>query len=69
MVVSLLKIPEPWVLSVDRTEWHFGNCVCNILVLGMAIPLVWTILEKLGNSNTLERMQLLSRFLERLGLN
>ncbi|WP_346293067.1 IS4 family transposase [Sphaerothrix gracilis] len=72
MVVSLLKIPEPWVLSVDRTEWHFGSCVFNILVLGVvhqgvAIPLVWTMLEKPGNSNTLERMQLLSRFLERFG--
>lgn len=68
----MLKIPEPWVLSVDRAEWHFGTCVFNILVLGgvhqgVAIPLVWTMLEKPGNANTLERMQLLSRFLEHFG--
>ena len=31
---------------------------------GVAIPLVWTRLDKRGNSHTLERMQLFSRFLE-----
>ena len=35
MVVTLLKIPEPWVLCVDRSEWHFGSCGFNILVLGV----------------------------------
>ena len=68
-VVALLKIPQPWVLSVDRTEWQLGKRVFNLLVLGVvhqgvAIPLVWTILNKRGNSNTVERMQLFSRFLE-----
>ena len=28
-VVSLMGIPEPWVLSVDHTEWKFGNCTFN----------------------------------------
>ena len=60
-IVSLLGIPQPWVLSIDRTEWQFGQTVFNILVLGVvhegvAFPLVWTMLEKRGNSNTLERM-------------
>jgi len=22
-VVALMAIPEPWVLSIDRTEWQF----------------------------------------------
>lgn len=25
-VVALMAIPEPWVLSIDRTEWQFGDC-------------------------------------------
>ena len=67
-IVGLLDIPEPWVLSIDRTEWKFGQTVFNILVLGVvyegvALPLVWTMLDKRGNSNTLERMELLSRFI------
>ena len=62
-IVGLLNIPEPWVLSIDRTEWKFGQTVFNILVLGVvyegvALPLVWTMLDKRGNSNTLERMEL-----------
>jgi hypothetical protein len=24
-VVALMAIPEPWVLSLDRTEWQFGD--------------------------------------------
>lgn len=71
-IVGLLVIPEPWVLSIDRTEWKFGHTVFNILVLGVvyegvALPLVWTMLDKRGNSNTLERMQLLSRFIATFG--
>ena len=71
-IVGLLDIPEPWVLSIDRTEWKFGQTVFNILVLGVvhegvALPLVWTMLDKRGNSNTLERMQLLSRFIAAFG--
>jgi hypothetical protein len=69
-VVALMKIPEPWVLSVDRTEWQFGNCTFNILMLGVvhqgvAFPLVWCLLDKQGNSNTGERMKLFGQFLER----
>lgn len=57
------------MLSVECTKWYLRGCVFNILVLGVvhqevAIPLVWTLLDKPGNSNTLERMQLLSRLLE-----
>jgi len=34
-VVALMNIPEPWVLSLDRTQWQFGKCVFNILMLGV----------------------------------
>jgi Transposase DDE domain len=71
-VVALLAIPEPWVLSIDRTEWQFGDCVFNILMLGVvhegvAFPVVWCLLDKQGNSNSLERMQVFNQFLERFG--
>src|SRR4028119_145829 len=35
LVVNLMNIPEPWVLSIDRTTWVFGDCVFNILMLGV----------------------------------
>lgn len=71
-IVDLLEIPEPWVLSLDRTEWQFGNCVFNILMLGVvhqgvAFPLVWCVLSKRGNSNSRERIELFTRFLEQFG--
>jgi len=25
MVVKVMKIPEPWVISIDRTDWRFGK--------------------------------------------
>jgi hypothetical protein len=49
-VVSLIDIPQPWTLSVDRTCWSFGQTHFNILMLGVvhegiAFPLLWTIPE------------------------
>lgn len=71
-IVTLMDIPEPWVLSIDRTDWQFGDCVFNILMLGVvhdgvAFPLVWCLLDKRGNSNTGERIELFNQFLERFG--
>ena len=66
-VITLMDIPQPWVLSTDRTEWSFGEKRFNILLLGVihngvAYPVVWEMLEKKGNSNSEERMDLLDRF-------
>lgn len=66
-VVKLMDIPQPWVLSVDRTEWSFGKTRFNLLVLGIvhngvAFPVVWDALDKKGNSNSKERMDLIDRF-------
>ena len=66
-VVTLMEIPQPWVLSVDRTEWSFGSTRFNLLVLGIvhngvAFPVVWNTLDKQGNSNAQERMELIDRF-------
>jgi hypothetical protein len=31
MVVRLAELPEPWTLSLDRTNWSFGSVHFNIL--------------------------------------
>lgn len=67
-VMALMDIPQPWVLSLDRTEWQFGQTTYNILVLGVvhqgvAFPVIWTFLDKRGNSNTQERIDLIEQFL------
>jgi hypothetical protein len=71
-IVTLLAIPEPWVLSLDRTNWQLGESTFNILMLGVvhqgvAFPLVWCCLDKRGNSNSTERMSLFNQFIEQFG--
>lgn len=55
-------------LSMDRTNWKFSDTNINILTLGiihegMAFPIVFKMMDKRGNSNTEERMELITRFL------
>jgi hypothetical protein len=62
-----MNIPQAWVLSLDRTTWEFGDHCYNILTLGVvhegvAIPILWWLLKKKGNSNSDEPM----RFIEAL---
>lgn len=66
-VVSWSQLPEPWTLSLDRTNWCFGTLNINLLMLGIvhegvAFPVMWTMLDKRGNSNSDERIELLERF-------
>jgi len=61
-----------WILALDRTDWQFGKTVINLLVLGVvchgtAVPLLWIHLNKKGNSDTAERIELLERFLTLFG--
>lgn len=67
-VITLMEMPPPWVLSLDRTEWQFGQTTFNILMLGVvdqgvAFPVVWGLLDKRGHSNPTERIDLVKRFL------
>ncbi len=62
-----MNIPQPWVLSIDRTQWSLGSTGFNILVLGIvhngvAFPVAGIILDKKGNSHSEERMDLLDQF-------
>src|SRR5947199_93283 len=72
-LVSLIGVPRPWVLTLDRTNWQLGKSPLNILVLGIvykgvAIPVLWTMLEKKGNSNTKERITLVAEFVRLFGV-
>ncbi len=67
LVVALMDIPEPWVLSLDRTQWQRSQTTFNILTLGtvhqgVAFAVLWWMLDKKGNSNTDERIDLLKEF-------
>jgi hypothetical protein len=59
-VVRLLGVPAPWVITLDRTDWYLGETPLNVMVIGIAyrgvaFPVLWTILEKKGCSDTEER--------------
>src|SRR4029450_7063110 len=57
----------PWLLALDRTCWKFGRHDINVLMLaiirnGIAIPVMWDVLDRAGTSSTAQRSALLSRF-------
>lgn len=59
---------KPWRLVLDRTNWKFGQSEHNILMLGVVlegvcVPLFWTMLDKTGNTNAEERIDLLARLM------
>ena len=59
-------------LTIDRTNWKWGKSNLNIFMLavvhqGIAIPLYWTMLDKRGNSSTLERTELIEKFIHNFG--
>jgi len=69
-IFGVLPIKENLVLVMDRTNWKFGNSNINILMLGvcynnMAIPLIFKMLDKRGNSCTEERIE--SKFMDWFG--
>ena len=67
-----LPLGQQWLLCLDRTNWKFGTLNINILVLavaynGVAIPLLWSFLDKRGMSNSFERIGLVKHFLLEFG--
>ena len=68
MIFSLIPIKTGLVLSMDRTNWKFGEFNINILMLGItykgiAFPLIFNLLPKRGNSNWEERKKIMERFI------
>ena len=54
-------------LVMDRTNWKVGETDINLLVLAIRtrhsqVPLMWTVLDKAGNSGMPERIDLMERY-------
>ena len=73
MILSLLNLRNNKLnLVLDRTNWKLGKLNINILMLsvvyqGMSFPLVWKCLPKKGNSNTVERKNIIWKILVLIG--
>ena len=72
-IMSVLPLPATFDIVIDRTNWQFGSCPVNFLVLSVtlwgkqAIPLFWKALPKKGASNGQEQCDLLQGFLDVFG--
>lgn len=72
-VVDLFELDKEAVyLSMDRTNWRWGKSDINILMVslvykGIALPVLWSLLDKRGNSNTAERIAVMTRFIKQFG--
>lgn len=74
LIFGLLPNKEGLKLSIDRTNWKFGQTNINIFMLGVtykgvAFPLLFKMLDKRGNSNCRERIDLVNRFIRLFGTN
>jgi hypothetical protein len=79
LLLSLLPAKGKLRLCIDRTEWDFGCCQVNVLMMlagsgSMQVPLYWELLDnKSGNSSAQDRIELLKGCIalvgkERIGL-
>ena len=71
-IIALIRLRPPFVITIDRTDWYLGQTPLNVLLLGIAFqgisfPLLWTILEKKGCSDTSERIALMQDYLRLFG--
>ncbi len=63
------------ILCIDRTNWKIGSQSCNILMItgyfnGLGLPLYWKLLPKSrGNSSTLERIDLMQKCVDLVGID
>lgn len=71
LLVRLVPQEPPYVLVLDRTEWHFGSTPVNVLMIGIAhrgiaFPVAWTALPKGGGSGSSEQIEVLEAALSAL---
>ena len=74
LIFTLLPEKPPYRLAIDRTNWKFGSKNINILVLsvvyqGVSFPLLFSMMDKFGNSSTTERIKLMQRYISLFGLS
>ncbi len=73
LLISLLPAQGKLRLCLDRTEWDFGRCQVNILLVTVGrgefqVPLYWELLDnRSGNSNAADRIALLQVCVKLLG--
>lgn len=72
LVVRILNLVQPRLLALDRTQWALGSSEVNILVLAIVtrrfrVPLMWTLLDHRGCSNTAQRIALMERYVHLFG--
>ena len=73
LLLSLLPTQGKLRLCLDRTEWDFGQCQVNILLVTVGqgtfqVPLYWELLDnRSGNSNATDRIALLQVCVQLLG--
>lgn len=73
LVIKIFDLPDnKRILSMDRTNWQFGEEDINILMLsiniyGAAIPIFWIELGHKGCSDTEQRKQLMNKFITLFG--
>jgi hypothetical protein len=68
LIFKMLPHKPPFCLAIDRTNWKFGETNINVLTLaityqGVAFPLLMIMLDKQGNSDTKERIQLINKYI------
>lgn len=69
LLVRLLGPSEAWHLALDRTQWQVGRTEVNYLVLAVVtrrfrVPLIWSLIEGRGCSDTGARIALIKRYLD-----
>jgi hypothetical protein len=68
----MLPHQPPYRLTIDRTNWKFGETNINVLALGIvykgvAFPLLLLMLDKRGNTHTNERIEIINRYIGLFG--
>lgn len=68
-----LKESKRWHLALDRTQWRVGGRDVNFLVLAAVtrrfrVPLMWTMIDGRGCSDTGQRIGLMRRYLDMYGV-
>jgi len=72
IIFKMLPHKPPYRLAIDRTNWKFGQTNINVLTLaivyqGIAFPVLMQMLDKRGNSDTAERIQIMNRYIRLFG--
>ncbi|MDR0794455.1 MAG: IS4 family transposase [Tannerella sp.] len=72
IIFKMLPHQPPYKLTMDRTNWKFGETNINVLTLaivyqGVAFPILMLMLDKRGNSDTDERIRMINRYIRLFG--